>query len=246
MAERPTGYLTEQQKASLLQVSTATITTQLFRRGVTTGFMEDVRPLRPDLRMVGYAYTLRYIPMREDLGRSPDFDNTTNPQRLAIEAVGPDDVLVVDAGGRTGGAVLGDILITRMLARGATGVVTDGSFRDSPGVAQIGLPAYARAMHAYMSSIVHFPVGLNEPVGCGGVAVIPGDVIVGDAEGVVVIPRAMASEVAEGALEQEAYEAWAMKKIEDGEAIHGIYPPSDETRAEFEAWRANQSASGQE
>jgi regulator of RNase E activity RraA len=235
MPERPTGYLSAEELDALNQVSTATITTQLLNRGFRNTFMQDVRPVRPELRMLGYAFTLRYIPMREDLDIGASFDNLTNPQRIAVEQVGPGDVLVVDARGETGSGVLGDILITRIQRRGAAGVVTDGSYRDTPGVAEVGIPAYARGMHGTASSKLHHPVDINMPVGCGGVPVFPGDVIVGDAEGVVVIPHHLASEVAHGALAQERYEAWALAKIQAGASIIGTYPPDDATRAAYEA-----------
>lgn len=240
MVTRPTGYLNEEELAALRRVSTATLTTQLYKRGIKTAFMEGVRPLRPDLRLVGYAYTLRYIPAREDLGDTAEFDNWTNPQRLAVEEVGAGDVLVIDARGELGAGVLGDILVSRIAQRGAAGIVTDGAFRDSPGVAGVKLPTYARGMHAYMSAILHHPVETNRPVGCGGVAVIPGDVIVGDAEGVVVLPREMAAGIARDALSQELYEAWALRKIQAGASIRGVYPPDDSTRAEYEQWLAKQ------
>lgn len=236
MSERPTGFLSAEELEALRRVSTATLTTQLFKRGIRNMFMRGVRPLRTDKHMVGYAFTLRYIPAREDLGVSSHFDNTTNPQRIAVESVGQDDVLVIDARGEDRAGTLGDILISRIKARGAAGVVTDGAFRDSPGVAQVDMATYARAMHASMSSLVHHPVAINEPIACGGVAVYPGDVLVGDAEGVVVIPQHLAAEVAREGRDQELYEEWVYKKIEAGASIHGLYPPDDDTRAEYDAW----------
>jgi len=235
MSDRPTGYLSAEEIEALSSVSTATITTQLLNRGFRNTFMQDVRPIRADMRMLGYAFTLRYIPMREDLDVGASFDNLTNPQRIAIEQIGPQDVLVVDARGETGSGVLGDILITRIKVRGAAGVVTDGSYRDTPGVAEVGIPAYARGMHGTASSKLHHPVDINLPIGCGGVPVFPGDLIVGDAEGVVVIPAHLAAEVAHAALAQERYEAWALAKIQAGASIVGTYPPDDATSAAYEA-----------
>ncbi|CAN5599527.1 ribonuclease activity regulator RraA [soil metagenome] len=226
--------MTGEEVEALRTVSTASLTTALFNRGIRTAHLHGVQPVRPDLRLVGYAYTLRYIPMREDLGGDTTFDNTTNPQRVSVEDVGPGDVLVIDARGEIGAGVLGDILITRMQQRGVAGIVTDGAFRDTPSIREIELPTYSRASAPYMSSIIHHPVETNTPIGCGGAAIIPGDVIVGDGEGVVVLPRAMAGEIAREAFEKEQYEDWALKRIQTGSSILDVYPPSEETLAEYQ------------
>lgn len=240
MTERETGYLSADEMQALREVSTASITTQLLKRGLQNTFLGGVIPLRPDLRMVGYALTLRYIPAREDLDRSTDYDNTKNPQRVAVEMVGPEDVLVIDARGDLNSASIGHILMTRIKMRGAAGVVSDGAFRDSPSISQVDLPTYSAGMHATTSFVSHHPIDINLPIGCGGVAVFPGDVIVGDAEGVVIIPKHLAAEVARDTREQERYEEFALAKIEAGQSIRGVYPPNDETRAEYEQWRAHQ------
>jgi regulator of RNase E activity RraA len=226
--------------AMLRQVSTATLSSQLNRRGFKQLFLQDVAPLRPDLRMAGQAFTLRYIPAREDLERGGDFDNLTNKQRIAVESVGPGDVLVIEARGDTRAGSLGNILATRIKQRGAAGIVTDGAFRDTPAIQAIDLPTYARGRHPNISFTIHHPVAINVPIGCGGVAVLPGDVVVGDAEGVIVVPRAIAEEVARDALEQERKEAFILTKIEAGSSIIGVYPPSEATLREYEAWKARQ------
>lgn len=238
MSERPTGYLSAAAEAALRQVSTATLTTQLLKRGFRNTFLAGLVPVRPDLRLVGYAFTLRYIPMREDLDLSGDFDNWTNQQRIAVETVGPGDVLVIDARNETVSGTLGNILATRVMVRGAAGIVSDGAFRDWPAFQAIDLPTYARAAHATASSARHHPADLNVPIGCAGVAVMPGDVVVGDAEGVVAIPRAVAEEVALAALEQERLEEFILAKVAAGASIRGVYPPDERTRAEYEAWRS--------
>jgi regulator of RNase E activity RraA len=220
----------------LKTVSTATLTSQLLKRGFRNTFMQGLYPLRPDLRMVGYALTVRYVPTREDLVDEL-YDNTRNVQRLAVEAVEPDDVLVIDARGDVGAASFGHILGTRITARGAAGFVTDGALRDTPAFRELELPSYIRAPHATTSFVVHHPVEMNVPIGCAGVAVVPGDVIVGDAEGVVVIPVRVAEEVALDAYEQERKEEFFQEKIANGASILGVYPPNEETLAEFEAWR---------
>jgi regulator of RNase E activity RraA len=232
-----THVLSEEAIAKLKTVSTATITSQLNKRGLRNTFLAGIYPLRPDLRMVGYAFTLRYIPAREDLADEL-YDNTRNVQRLAVEAIGPDDVLVIDARSEVGwGATLGNILGTRLKVRGAAGIVTDGALRDTPGFKEIDLPTYIRAPHATSSFVVHHPAEMQVPVGCAGVAVIPGDVIVGDGEGVVVIPAKMAEEVAHDAYEQERREEFIQQKIAGGASILGVYPPDEKTLAEYKEWR---------
>ena len=231
---RPTNYLTDEEVEALRTVSAASLTTALFNRGITTAHLKGVHPVRPDLRLVGYAYTLRYIPMREDLGADTHFDNTTNPQRVAVEDVGRGDVLVIDARGEVSAGTLGDILITRMQQRGVAGIVTDGAFRDTPGIREIDLPTYCRGSAPYMSSILHHPVETNVPIGCGGAAIIPGDVIVGDGDGVVVLPKAIAGEIARETYEKEQYEGWALKRIQAGASILNVYPPDADTLAEYE------------
>lgn len=230
----------------LKQVSTATLSSQLHKRGFKQLFMEGVRPLRPDLRMAGQAFTLRYIPTREDLEQAGEFDNRVNKQRIAVELVGPGDVLVIDARGDIRGGSLGNILATRVQQRGAAGIVTDGALRDTPAIRAIDLPTYAAGQHANISFTIHHPVDLNVPIACGGVAVLPGDAIAGDAEGVIVIPRAIAAEVASAAYEQEQRETFILSLIEQGRSIIGVYPPDAETLRAYEAWRAGKGRSSKQ
>jgi len=221
----------------LLRVpSTATLTTVLSKHGLRQTFMTGVHPLATGTRMAGQAVTLRYIPAREDLDQSGTVDNLTDPQRIAIERVGPNDVLVIDARGDVRAGSMGAILATRMKQRGAAGAVTDGAFRDSPEIAASGLAAYARAAHGASNKTIHHPTDLQLPIACGGVAVYPGDVIVGDDEGVVVIPRHLAIEVAEAAVAQERREEFIMEKVRSGASIIGVYPPNEATLTEYEAW----------
>jgi regulator of RNase E activity RraA len=223
----------------LTSVSTATLCTQMRKRGFRTSlFMHDVAPVRPDARMAGQAVTLRYIPAREDLEPTGDYDNQTNRQRIAVESVGPGDVLVIDARGETGAAVLGNILAERIAARGAAGIVTDGAFRDTPSIRDLDFPTYARGQNANLSNHLHYPSEINVPIACGGVAVMPGDIIVGDGEGVIVIPRALAADVARDAAAQEDLEAFIQERIRAGSSIRGVYPPGPETMAEYERSRA--------
>jgi regulator of RNase E activity RraA len=222
--------------ATLRVPSTATVWSALARHGLRNTFLQGVRPLRPGQRMVGQAFTLRYIPAREDLDWTGTLDNLTDPQRIAVERVGPDDVLVIDARGDTRAGSLGAILAMRIKVRGAAGVVTDGAFRDSPAIADSGLPAYARAAHAATNKTIHHPTDVQVPIACGGVAVFPGDVLVGDDEGVVVIPRHFAAEVAQEAAAQEQREDFIMEKIRGGASILGVYPPNEATLEEYKRW----------
>ena len=234
-APRPVS-LSEDAKAALRKVSTATLTMQLRKRGIRDTFIRGLQPTRPDLRLLGYAHTLRYVPLREDV-RDADTAGL-NAQRRAVESIGPDEVLVIDARQDPGAGTIGDILTARVLARGAAGVVTDGGLRDSPAVAKLDIPVYYRAPHAASLSLIHHPLEANVPIACGGTLVMPGDVIVGDAEGALVLPAALAEEIAHDALEQEEREEWALERVRAGESIQGIYPLSDARRPEYEAWRA--------
>jgi len=214
--------------------STATLTTVLAKKGLWNTFLTGVKPLAAGQRMAGRAFTLRYIPSREDLDTSLKFDNLTDPQRLAIEKVGPGEILVIDARGDERGGTMGAILATRMQVRGAAGVVTDGAFRDSPVIAQNGMPAYARSAHAATNKTIHHPCDFQLPIACAGVAVYPGDVLIGDDEGVVVIPPHLAEEVAREAAAQEHREDFIIDKIRGGASLVGTYPMDERTQAEYE------------
>jgi 2-keto-4-pentenoate hydratase/2-oxohepta-3-ene-1,7-dioic acid hydratase in catechol pathway/regulator of RNase E activity RraA len=226
--------LSDRAKAALRRVSTATLSTQLRRRGIANTFMAGLRPTRPDVRLLGYAHTLRYVPLREDVLAADTAE--LNAQKRAVEEISEDEVLVIEARGETGSGTIGDILALRALRRGATGIVTDGGLRDSPAVAELEIPTYYKAPHAAVLGLLHYPLETGVPVACAGVLVMPGDVLVGDAEGVLVLPAALAEEVALHALEQERREAWALERVDEGESIRGVYPLSDERRAEYEAW----------
>lgn len=228
--------LSAQAETALREVSTATLTVQLRKRGIRNTFMGGLRPTRPDLRLVGYAYTLRYVALREDLAAADTAE--LNAQKRAVETIGPDDVLVIEARGEEGAGTIGDILSVRALRRGAAGIVTDGGLRDSPAVSGLDLPVYHRSVHAAVLGLLHHPLDTGLPVTCAGVCVMPGDVIVGDAEGVLVVPAALAEEVARDAVEQEAREAWALERVDSGESIRGVFPLSASREADFEAWKA--------
>ena len=232
--------LSEGAKAALRRVSTATLTTQLRRHGIRNTFMGGLRPTRPDLRLLGYAHTLRYVPLREDVAAAA---TGLNAQKRAVESIAPEDVLVIDARGEAGAGTIGDILAARVLARGGAGIVTDGGLRDSPTVAALEIPTYYQAPHAAVLGLLHHPLEANVPIACGGTLVFPGDVVVGDAEGVLVLPAALAEQVAHDALEQEEREEWALERVQAGDSVVGTYPLEEPRRAEFEAWLAARRAS---
>ncbi len=229
--------------ALLAQASTATLTTHLFARGLRNQFLNGVFPLNPaHARFVGEAVTLRSIPAREDLDRLEVFRDPNHPQRKAIETVGPGQVLVLDCRGDLRAANGGAILVTRAQRRGAAAVVSDGAFRDSPEIAQMAFPVFAAGRCATVSLAVHHAVDINVPIGCAGVAIYPGDILVGDEEGVVVIPRRLAAEIARPAAEQEELERFILEKVQRGAALPGTYPPNEQTLAEYEIWRRNRAS----
>jgi 2-keto-4-pentenoate hydratase/2-oxohepta-3-ene-1,7-dioic acid hydratase in catechol pathway/regulator of RNase E activity RraA len=236
-APRPVT-LSDDARAALGQVSTATLTVQLDRRGIRSTFLTGLRPTRPDLRMVGYAHTLRYVPIRADVREA--MKGSEDAQKRAIESVSPDDVIVMDARGEISAGTIGDILAARVLARGGAGIVTDGGVRDTPGVAELEIPTYHQAAHAASLWSAHIPLDVDVPISCAGVLVMPGDVIVGDAEGVVVLPATLAEEIAHDALEVEQREAFALERVQAGESFRGLFPLSSARQDDYERWRAQQ------
>ena len=223
----------------LLGVSTATLCTALFKRGFRHQFIQDVHPLNPNLpNMVGEAFTLRYIPAREDLNRIDVFQNREHPQRKAIEECPSGAVLVIDSRKDPRAASAGGILVSRLMKRGVAGVVTDGGFRDSPEIARLSIPAYHQRPAAPTNLTLHQALDINVPIGCGDAPVWPGDVVVGDAEGVVIIPAHLADEVAVEAVEMTVFEDFVAEKVLEGRSILGLYPPTEErSRVDFAAWR---------
>ena len=227
-------------REQLLGVSTATLCTALFKRGLRHQFIQDVHPLQPGLpNMVGPAFTLRYIPAREDLNSLSVFQDRAHPQRKAVEECPPGAVFVIDSRKDARAASAGSILVTRLMKRGVAGVVTDGGFRDSPEIARLPFPAYHSRPSAPTNLTVHQALDINVPIGCGDAPVWPGDICVGDGEGVVVIPAHLADEVAAEAVEMTAFEDFVTEKVNEGRSILGLYPPTDEqARTDFAAWRA--------
>ena len=223
--------------ARLKQVGTATLTTQLFKRGFRNLFMQGVRRLTAgEAVMVGHAVTLRYIPAREDLDHLGVFEDWEHPQRKAIEEIPAGAVLVMDCRGDASAASGGGILMTRLLMRGAAGIVTDGGLRDSGEIATLPMPVYFQKPSAPVNLIRHHAADINLPIGCGGVPVFPGDAIVGDADGVVVVPRHLVDEVAADAADQERMESFIIEEIRAGRSLRGLYPPNADTKARYQAW----------
>ena len=223
--------------ARLKGVSTATAWGFLVRSGIKRPFMMGLKPLALGdvYPMVGRARTLRYLPLREDLLPLLREAGMDNPQRDAIEHVEPGDVFVVDAMGNLEAGTMGDILATRIKTRGAAGIVADGCVRDSPFIKRMGIPVYTRSVHPAANTSAILPFAHNEPIQCGGVTVLPGDVLLGDEEGVVVIPPKLAAELAEWGQEHEDLEVFLRRKIEQGATIAEAYPPNEQVRAEYEA-----------
>jgi regulator of RNase E activity RraA len=226
--------------------STATLTTQLFKRNYRQQFLVGVRPLNPNAgSFVGEAFTLRFIPSRED----KDWDlgdlrkrGDDNMQWEAVEAIEPGQVLMIDSRGDARAASAGNMLMTRMMRKGVAAAITDGAFRDGTEISKIPFPAYCTANTASTRPAYHRAVDMQLPIGCAGVAVYPGDIIVGDSDGVVVVPRAIAEEMANDSYEQEQREKFLFTKIDAGAPLWGTYPPNEETLKEYAEWRSRTQA----
>jgi regulator of RNase E activity RraA len=221
--------------ATLAAVSTATLTTLLLKKGLRNVWMRGTRPLQPGQpRLVGRAFTLRFVPAREDLA-TPEPWSSPRSTRAAIEAMPEGCIAVVGAMGITDAGIFGDILCARMKQRGVAALVTDGAVRDLAGVRGTGLPVWCQGVAAPPSVAGLTFVNWQEPIGCGGVAVYPDDVVVTDDDGAVLIPAALLDEIVATAPEQERLEAWIMGEVERGAALPGLYPPNAENKARYEA-----------
>ena len=220
----------------LKRTSTASIATLLYKRGLRNQFVQGVARLNPDHeRMVGPVFTLRYIPAREDLNPVSVFQDPGHPQRRAVEEIPPGHVLVMDCRRDASAASAGSILATRLQYRGCAGIATDGGLRDADEIRALDMPAFCSKPSAPTNLTKHQALDLNVPIGCGTVAVFPGDIAVGDGDGVIVIPAEIADEIAEQAAGMEEYEAWVLEQVKSGASIIGLYPMDDETRARYEA-----------
>jgi regulator of RNase E activity RraA len=230
--------LDRRQREVLDGISTATITTLLLKRGLRNVWMRGPRALAAGQRAVGAAFTMRFVPAREDLA-TPESWASPRSTRAAIEAMPEGCVVVVDAQRVTDAGIFGDILCGRMQQRGVAALVTDGAVRDLAGVRGTGLAVWCAGVAAPPSVAGLTFVGWQEPVGCGGVAVFPGDVIVADEDGAVVIPAALVEHVVTAGPEQERFEAWVVGEVARGAALPGLYPPDEATRARYEATGAD-------
>ncbi|MGA0532685.1 ribonuclease activity regulator RraA [Hansschlegelia sp. KR7-227] len=229
----------------LSAVSTATLTTVLLKKGLRNVWMRGTRPLRPGQpRLVGRAFTLRFVPAREDLA-TPESWSSPRSTRAAIEDMPAGCIAVADAMGVTDAGIFGDILAARMRKRGVAGLVTDGVMRDVAGVLGTGLPIWCQGGAAPPSVAGLTFVNWQEPIGCGGVAVFPDDLVVVDDDGAVVVPQKLVEEVVAVAQEQERLEAWIMGEVENGASLPGLYPPNAENKARYETWRAGRTTAGE-
>ncbi|MEP2059347.1 MAG: ribonuclease activity regulator RraA [Maribacter litoralis] len=226
-------------KEKLKKVSTATVATCLFKKGLKNQFIQSVKPLKSGRpTMVGEAYTLRYIPAREDLNPISVFRDPKHLQRVAVEECPEGAVLVIDSRQNGRAASAGSILVTRLMVRGAAGIVTDGGFRDSAEIAALNFSSYHNRPTAPTNLTLHQAIAINDPIGCGDVAVFPGDIILGDDDGVMVIPAHLADEVADESIDMTMYEEFVMEKVQGGTPIIGLYPMvSEEAKALFQQWK---------
>lgn len=226
-------------KEKLKNVSTATIATCLFKMGLRNQYIQNVVPLnKTKTNMVGEAFTLRYIPAREDLNPIAVFQDKNHPQRVAIELCPKGAILVIDSRKNARAASAGSILVTRLMKRGAAGIVTDGGFRDSREIADLEFPAYHQKPSALTNLTLHQAIDINVPIGCGDAAVFPGDVLVGDDDGVIVIPQNIVELVAEECTEMTLFENYVLEKVNEGQSIIGLYPVTNiKIQEDFERWR---------
>ena len=230
--------LTPELRAALSTVSTATIHTILLKQGIRRTWMQGPQSLTGSVeRFIGPAFTLRFIPAREDVATPASWGNPIST-RAAIEEMPEGVIVVADAMGVQDAGIFGDILAVRMAKRGVVGLVTDGMMRDKVGVLASGLPTWCAGIAAPSSVNGLTFVGWQEPIGCGGVAVFPGDIIVADGDGAICIPANQVERVAHEGPEQELYEAWVVSEVEKGAKLPGLYPPNEENKAKYAAWRA--------
>ncbi|MFQ8432128.1 ribonuclease activity regulator RraA [Amaricoccus sp. W119] len=237
--QAPIEGISPETLAKLKRVSTASVATALYKRGLRNQFIQGVVPVKAkDEVMVGPAFTLRYIPAREDRNPITIFRDPNHPQRVAMETCPPGHVLVMDARKDARAASAGSILITRLALRGAAGVVSDGGFRDAAGIGELDMPAYHARPSAPTNLTLHEALDINVPISCGDAPVFPGDILLGDKDGVMVIPAHLADEIAEECTGMESFEDFVLEEVKGGAAIIGLYPcTKEENQAKYDAWR---------
>ncbi|WP_264210668.1 ribonuclease activity regulator RraA [Leisingera thetidis] len=231
--------LPAETRDNLKKVSTASVATALYKRGLRNQFVQGVPPVaRKPVRMVGQAFTLRYIPAREDRNPLAVFRDRDHKQRVAVETCPEGHVLVMDARKDSRAATAGSILVTRLAQRGVAGVVSDGGVRDAEGIGALDIPAYFARASAPTNLTLHEAIDINVPISCGDAPVFPGDVMLGDGDGVMVIPAHLAEEIAEECTQMEAYEDFVLEQVQAGAGIIGLYPATEEENlVKFDTWR---------
>ncbi len=232
--------LSQESRLKLEQVSTATIATALFKAGFKNQYLQDVSPLKiHNKNMVGQAFTLRYIPAREDRNGIEVFKNPDHPQRVAVETCPEGQVLVIDSRKNARAASAGSILVTRLMKRGVAGIVTDGGFRDTAEIAELPFSSFQNRASAPTNLTLHEALDINVPIACGDVAVFPGDVVVGDADGVIIIPFEIADSLASDCINMTLYEDYVLHKVQQGSPVIGLYPMTDlSIQKDFEKWKS--------
>ncbi|MFE7844031.1 fumarylacetoacetate hydrolase family protein [Microbacterium sp. NPDC057407] len=243
-ASAASPVLTPELRAKLEATPVAGLSAQLRKRGLDNVTIDGVRPLHPETKLVGTARTLRFVPLREDLFAS--HGGGYNAQKRAFDAVGEGEVIVIEARGETGSGTLGDVLALRAHARGAAGIVTDGGVRDAAAVTAVGIPVYTAGAHPAVLGRRHVPWEHDVTIGCGGTTVQPGDVIVGDADGVIVIPPRLVAEVVDAALAQEEEDAWIAQRVAEGHPVDGLFPMNAAWRARYDAERTAAGSTGED
>lgn len=236
----PNNILNQDIRVALKFISTATVATALFKRGLKNQFIQGVVPLKyGKSRMVGEAFTLRYIPAREDLNKIEVFKDPLHPQRVAVETCPQGAVLVIDSRKNANAASAGAILVSRLMRRGVAGIVTDGGFRDSAEIANLSIPSFHQRPSAPTNLTLHQAIDINMPIACGDVAVFPGDILLGDDDGVIVIPAEIVEEITAECRKMTQYEDFVLEKVNNGESIIGLYPATNiKYLEEFEQWKA--------
>lgn len=240
--EYPHEELSELTRQRLMRASTASLHTIMYKRGLRNTYIQNIgRMNSSNVKMMGQAYTLRYIPAREDIDVVAAFRDPEHPQRLAVETVPAGRVLVSDCRQDASAASAGSILLTRLQYRKCAGFVSDAGVRDSDHAAEMSMPVFCTKPSAPTNLTKHHAVAIQQPIGCGGVPIYPGDVLVGDSDGVVVVPLEIADEVAEEASAMESFEDYVMQRVSEGAAVIGLYPPNEQSREEYEAYLQQQS-----
>lgn len=234
--------MNEETRAAFNSVSTATITMALLKKGLRNVWLRGVRALDPSTpRVVGRAFTMRFVPGREDLA-TPESLSSSKSTRFAIEEIPPGSMAVVSSCGIADAGVFGDILCARMVRRGAVGLITDGAVRDVEGIRRTGLPVWCSGVSAPPSVAQLTFVDWQQPIGCGGVAIFPDDILIADQDGAVIVPKEMAQDILESSRETEALEEWILEQVNGGRRLPGLYPPNDDAKAEFQSWRSRRES----